>query len=93
MLITIGEMASKVNNEHDHLKIDEKNSLGTELTKLYNEIIKNVQRTRDCSQLPPLEKRRRAADNLLCYLTFRRHNLENLQMRPAEQGLSSLGRL
>ncbi|MGC2599327.1 MAG: hypothetical protein WA395_14510 [Nitrososphaeraceae archaeon] len=25
--------------------------------------------------------------------TFRKHNLENLQMRLAEQGLSSLGRL
>ena len=30
---------------------------------------------------------------MLCYLTLRKHNLENLQMRLAEQGLSSLGRL
>ena len=93
MLITIGEMASKVNNEHDHLKIDEKNSLGTELTKLYNEIIKNVQRTRDRFPVTAIREKEKSRDNLLCYLTFRRHNLENLQMRPAEQGLSSLGRL
>ena len=30
---------------------------------------------------------------MLCYLTLRKYNLENLQMRLAEEGLSSLGRL
>lgn len=87
------EMASRVNNEHDHLGIDEKNSLGTELTKLYNEIMKNAQRTRDHFPVTVIGEKEKSRDNLLCYLTFRKHNLENLQMRLAEQGLSSLGRL
>ena len=32
-------------------------------------------------------------DNLLCYLALRKHDLSDLQLRLAEQGLSSLGML
>lgn len=37
--------------ERDEMELDEKNSLGTELYKLYNEIIKDVQKTETNIQL------------------------------------------
>lgn len=41
----------KANMERDEMELDEKNSLGTELYKLYNEIIKDVQKTETNIQL------------------------------------------
>jgi hypothetical protein len=79
--------------EYDEIELDDKNSLGTELSKLYDEIIKDVQRSRNQYPITNVGENRKSRDNLLCYLTFRKYNLENLQMRLAEQGLSSLGRL
>jgi pyruvate kinase len=79
--------------ESDDQDIDEKNSLGTELSKLFNEIIKTVHRCRNQYPIATMGENMGSRDNLLCYLAFRKHNLENLQIRLAEQGLSSLGRL
>lgn len=85
--------ASEVNKESDERDIDKKHSLGTELCSLYNEITESTQRTRDQFPVTINIENEKSRDNLLCYLTLRKHNLENLQMRLAEQGLSSLGRL
>jgi pyruvate kinase len=83
--------ASEVNKESDERDIDKKHSLGTELCNLYNEIIESTQTTRDQFPVTINIENEKSRDNLLCYLTLRKHNLENLQMRLAEQGLSSLG--
>src|SRR5215831_7917535 len=86
-------MASKAKKEPDDPEVDEKNSLGTELTNLYNEIVKTVKRCRNQYPITDVGENKKSRDNLLSYLAFRKHNLETLQIRLAEQGLSSLGRL
>jgi pyruvate kinase len=87
------DKAIKANMERDEMELNEKNSLGAELSKFYNGIIRDVQRNRNQYPITNVVENKRSRDNLLCYLTLRKHNLENLQMRLAEQGLSSLGRL
>ena len=67
-------------------------ALGQKITSLYSKITEQATRVRgnfpfrnhdcECSR-----------DNLLAYLVLREHDLQDLQLELAEQGLSSLGRL
>ena len=84
---------SEENKKRGDLDVDQKKSLGTELIKLYNEIIKNAQKSRENFPVVINRENQKSRDNLLCYLILRKYNLENLQMNLAEEGLSSLGRL
>ena len=69
-------------------------SLRTSLKAVYNDVIKNA----ESAQIKfPLEAKARenvcSRDNLLSYIALREHELSDLQLKLAEQGLSSLGRL
>ena len=66
--------------------------LGEKLQKIYSEIAERACRARadyQCSDRDCECSR----DNLLAYLALREHDLQELQLELAEQGLSSLGRL
>jgi len=69
-------------------------SLRTSLKAVYNDVIKNA----ESAQIKfPLDAKARenvcSRDNLLSYIALREHDLSDLQLKLAEQGLSSLGRL
>jgi pyruvate kinase len=67
-------------------------SLCQSLNSLYKDIIKNAESTQN--KFPLQNKENKCSrDNLLCYLALREHDLSDLQLKLAEQGLSSLGRL
>jgi pyruvate kinase len=62
------------------------------LGNLYTRIIEAAQNAQNKFPLQNPENKC-SRDNLLCYLALREHDLSDLQLRLAEQGLSSLGRL
>jgi len=62
------------------------------LGNLYTKIIEAAQNAQNKFPLQNPENKC-SRDNLLCYLALREHDLSDLQLRLAEQGLSSLGRL
>jgi pyruvate kinase len=69
-------------------------SLRTSLNTVYINVIKNA----ESAQIKfPLKGKARenecSRDNLLSYIALREHDLSNLQLKLAEEGLSSLGRL
>ncbi|PWU81578.1 MAG: hypothetical protein DLM72_06220 [Candidatus Nitrosopolaris wilkensis] len=68
--------------------------LGRLLNALYVNTIELAQKEQDNFRLAIKEKENKCSrDNLLCYLALRKHDLSDLQLRLAEQGLSSLGML
>jgi pyruvate kinase len=68
--------------------------LGRQLNALYVNTIELAQKEQDNFRLAIKEKENKCSrDNLLCYLALRKHDLSDLQLRLAEQGLSSLGML
>ena len=68
--------------------------LGSSLNRLYIDTIKRAQKEQSNFPLSLNEKERKCSrDNLLCYLALREYDLSDLQLRLAEQGLSSLGTL
>ncbi|MGA7370298.1 MAG: pyruvate kinase [Nitrososphaeraceae archaeon] len=67
--------------------------LGNRLADLYFKIVKDVEKHKHFYQLNTMHENEASRDNLLAYLALRQHNLEDLQMELAEEGLSSLGRL
>jgi len=85
------------NNETNHpiLLSDEEKQLGRDLYKLYTEIISDAERIKKYYKLnnATLQYENGSCDNLICYLALRKKNIEDLQLKLAEDGLSSLGRL
>lgn len=67
--------------------------LAKRLEELYREIIKNTERNKNKFRIDTMLENVPSRDNLLTYLALRQHNIEELQMKLAEEGLSSLGRL
>src|SRR5712692_1587791 len=68
--------------------------LGRQLNAFYVNIIELAQKAKGNFRLRIKEKENKCSrDNLLCYLALRKHDLSDLQLRLAEQGLSSLGML
>jgi len=66
--------------------------LGEKLQAIFREIAEHAERARADYPLADPEGEC-SRDNLLAYLTLREHDLRELQLELAEQGLSSLGRL
>jgi pyruvate kinase len=76
-------------------KVDKDNEiewLRQSLNSFYIDIIKNAQNIQNKFPLNGRENEC-SRDNLLCYLALRECDLSDLQLKLAEQGLSSLGRL
>jgi pyruvate kinase len=80
--------------------VDEIEVLGERLTEIYSNIIRNAQQAKDKFQTTLREKEHErvkeklcSRDNLFCYLALRKQNISDLQLRLAEEGLSSLGTL
>lgn len=67
-------------------------SIGEKLQALYGEIAERASRAR-ADYLMADRDSECSRDNLLTYLVLREHDLHELQLELAEQGLSSLGRL
>lgn len=86
------DYSKALNNEEEIIPVNH-NSVGLDLCKLYNEIVETLIKIRQHFPLTIRHENETSRDNLLSYLALRRYNLEGLQMRLAEQGLSSLGRL
>src|SRR5574339_84227 len=74
---------------------DEQRKLGRELYLLYNNIINETEKIKEYFKKNDsnFQSNNKCCDNLLCYLILRKRNIEQLQLRLAEDGLSSLGRL
>ncbi|MTV48424.1 pyruvate kinase [Heliobacillus mobilis] len=81
-------MSHRSYDDRDPLRVRLAEQLGT----LYNVIIEQAQQ--GCSRFPyhALDAQY-SCDNLLAYLSLRRHDIFDLQLALAEYGLSSLGRL
>jgi pyruvate kinase len=77
-----------------HNNSTEIESLRTSLNAIYTDVIKNAEsaqikfplKAKACEKVC-------SRDNLLSYVALREHDLSDLQLKLAEQGLSSLGRL
>ena len=81
--------------EEEPQKVDKSGdieSLRQSLNNFYINIIKNAQSAQNKFPLKS-HGNECSRDNLLCYLALREHDLSDLQLGLAEQGLSSLGRL
>ena len=69
-------------------------TLGRQLNAFYVNTIELAQKAKGNFRLGIKENENKCSrDNLLCYLALRKHDLSDLQLRLAEQGLSSLGML
>jgi pyruvate kinase len=69
-------------------------TLGRQLNAFYVNTIDLAQKAQGNFQLRIKEKENKCSrDNLLCYLALRKHDLSDLQLKLADQGLSSLGML
>jgi pyruvate kinase len=69
-------------------------TLGRQLNAIYVNTIELAQKAKGNFRLGIKENENKCSrDNLLCYLALRKHDLSELQLRLAEQGLSSLGML
>ncbi|HEX2406909.1 MAG TPA: hypothetical protein VHJ38_06845, partial [Nitrososphaeraceae archaeon] len=90
-------LSSDNNHESNHpiLLSNEQKQLGKDLYKLYREIISEAEKIKNYYKKnnANLQYENWSADNLICYLSLRKKNIEDLQLRLAEDGLSSLGRL
>ncbi|MGB9168838.1 MAG: pyruvate kinase [Nitrososphaeraceae archaeon] len=74
---------------------DDQRKLGRDLYLLYNDIINEAEKIKKYFKINDsyFQPKNKCCDNLLCYLVLRKRNIEQLQLRLAEDGLSSLGRL
>lgn len=80
------------------MKVDQKAEefeiLGKQLNEIYISTIDHAQKAQSKFRLNIHENQNKCSlDNLLCYLALREHDLSDLQLRLAEQGLSSLAML
>src|SRR5262245_120313 len=73
--------------------VDDQKWLYMTLSDLYYEVIKDAKENKRRFPLNTKPENEASRDNLLSYLALRHHNLEELQLKLAEEGLSSLGRL
>src|SRR5262249_50698896 len=83
-------------------KVDKKNDdielLRQSLNSFYIDVIRNAQSVQNKFPLAgvkggKIHENECSRDNLVCYLALREHDLSDIQLKLAEQGLSSLGRL
>ena len=90
-------LSSDNNHESNHPIIlsNEQKQLGKDLYRLYREIIAESEKIKNyyIENNANLQYENWSVDNLICYLSLRKKNIEDLQLRLAEDGLSSLGRL
>ena len=90
-------LSSDNNHESNHpiFLSNEQRQLGKDLYKLYREVISEAEKIQNYykENNANLQYENWSADNLICYLSLRKKNIEDLQLRLAEDGLSSLGRL
>jgi hypothetical protein len=85
-------LASQDSNNADNLhvedrlkeSVDDQKWLYMTLSDLYYEIIKDAKESRRRFPLNSKPENEASRDNLLCYLAFRQHNLEDLQLKLAE---------
>ncbi len=86
-------MSSRWNYEKlNGLGGEEFQSLGQHLNTVYIDTTNLAQKIEDNFRLKKTGiKNKCSRDNLLCYLALRQHDLSSLQLRLAEEGLSSLG--
>jgi hypothetical protein len=83
------EESQKVHNNSSEIE-----SLRTSLNTIYIDVIKNAQSAQIKFPLKAKDHEHVCSrDNLLSYIALREHDLSDLQLKLAEQGLSSLGRL
>jgi pyruvate kinase len=80
---------------HPILLSNEQIQIGKDLYCLYNNIIAHAEKIIQYYSLDKnkLQYENGSRDNLLCYLALRMKNIEDLQLRLADDGLSSLGRI
>jgi len=74
---------------------DKQTKLGRDLFVLYKNIISEAELLKEYFQVQNLyfQSNNKCCDNLFCYLALRRRNIEQIQLRLAQDGVSSLGRL
>jgi pyruvate kinase len=78
----------------DQKRAEEFEILGKQLNSIYISTLDHAQKAQSKFQLNINENENKCSlDNLLCYLALREHDLSELQLRLAEQGLSSLAML
>ncbi len=87
-------------SEPTSYNIKEFEQLGEKLNELYLDVVEHAQKARTKFHFTIREdenenenEKKCSLDNLLCYLVLRKHDLLDLQLGLAEQGLSSLGML
>jgi pyruvate kinase len=72
-------------------EVEEFELLGRQLNEIYLNTIERAQKAKSKLRFKISENENKCScDNLLCYLALREHDLSDLQLRLAEQGLSSL---
>jgi pyruvate kinase len=72
-------------------EVEEFETLGRQLNEIYLDTIERAQKAQSKLRFKVSENENKCScDNLLCYLALREHDLSDLQLRLAEQGLSSL---
>ncbi len=67
---------SKASNNEEEIIPENHNSVGLDLCKLYNEIVKTLVKIRQHFPLTIRHENETSRDNLLSYLALRRNNLE-----------------
>jgi pyruvate kinase len=83
--------SSSVDQKEKQSEQEEFEIVGRQLNEIYLDTIERAQKTQSKLHFKINEKETKCScDNLLCYLSLREHDLSDLQLRLAEQGLSSL---
>ena len=83
----------------DHIQpislTEEQRKLGRDLYLLYNDIINEAEKIKEYFNINDsnFQSKNKCCDNLLCYLVLRKRNIEQLQLRLAKDGLSSLRKI
>jgi len=78
----------------DQKGVEEFERLGKQLYAIYTSTVASAQKVQSKFRVDVYEKENKCSlDNLLCYLALREHDLSDLQLRLATQGLSSLAML
>ena len=84
---------SKASNNEEEIIPENHNSVGLDLCKLYNEIVKTLVKIRQHFPLTIRHENETSRDNLLSYLALRRYNLEGLQMEISGRGTFLIGKI
>ena len=83
--------SSSVDQKEKQSEQEEFELVGRQLNEIYLDTIERAKKAQSKLHFKINEKEKKCScDNLLCYLSLREHDLSNLQLRLAEEGLSSL---